>query len=57
MLRFLIKTLGDRSTDDFSLTLAFNPNDNLSAKLRFHTWKDDDGPDAATALGLSQWLH
>ena len=44
------QTLGDRSTDDFSLTLAFNPNDNLSAKLRFHTWKDDDGPDAATAL-------
>ena len=42
--------LGDRSTDDFALTLAFNPNDNLSAKLRFHTWKDDDGPDAATAL-------
>ena len=44
------QTLGDRSTEDFSLTLAFNPTDNLSAKLRYHTWKDDDGPDAATAL-------
>ena len=42
--------LGARSTDDFSLTLAFNPSDNLSAKLRYHTWKDNDGPDAATAL-------
>lgn len=42
--------LGARSTDDFSLTLAFNPTDNLSAKLRYHTWKDNDGPDAATAL-------
>jgi iron complex outermembrane receptor protein len=42
--------LGARSTDDFALTLVFNPTDNLSAKLRYHTWKDSDGPDAATAL-------
>ena len=42
--------LGARSTDDFALTLAFNPNDNLSMKLRYHSWEDDDGPDAATAL-------
>jgi iron complex outermembrane receptor protein len=44
------QSLGDRSTEDYSMTLTFNPTDNLSAKFRYHTWEDDDGPDAATAL-------
>jgi len=42
--------LGARSTDDFALTISFNPNDNLSVKVRYHSWEDNDGPDAATAL-------
>ena len=42
--------LGARSTDDYSLTLVFNPTENLSAKFRYHSWKDNDGADAATAL-------
>ena len=42
--------LGARSTDDYSLTLVFNPTENLSAKFRYHSWKDNDGADAAAAL-------
>lgn len=40
--------LGARSTDDYSLTLYFNPTDNFDMKFRYHEWEDSDGPDAAT---------
>lgn len=40
--------LGARSTDDYSLTLFFQPSDSFDMKVRYHEWEDSDGPDAAT---------
>ena len=40
--------LGERSTDDYSLTLFFQPSDFFDMKIRYHEWEDSDGPDAAT---------
>mgnify|MGYP000846259592 FL=1 len=41
--------LGAQSTDDMALTLVFEPSSRLKVKVRYHTWEDSDGPDAATA--------
>lgn len=45
-------TLGARKTTSFAGTLHFHPNDQFSAKLRIHNWRDDDGPGASFAYGL-----
>ena len=49
--------LGAQSTDDTSLTLVFNPSDKFKVKLRYHTWEDSDGPDAATAYDYRSGTH
>ena len=46
-------TLGERSTTSFAGTLYFEPNDRFNAKVRFHTWEDDDGPGAAFGYGVN----
>ena len=33
-------------------TLYATPTDNFSAKLRFHAWRDNDGPSAAFGYGI-----
>ncbi len=45
--------LGARKTDSIAATLYFEPNDSFNAKLRFHTWEDDDGPGAAFGYGVN----
>ena len=46
-------TLGERSTTSFAGTLYFEPSDRFNAKIRFHTWEDDDGPGAAFGYGVN----
>jgi iron complex outermembrane receptor protein len=48
------ETLGDRRTTSFAGTLYFHPNDQFSAKLRIHSWRDIDGPSAAFGYGTGQ---
>jgi iron complex outermembrane receptor protein len=38
--------LGQRETRDASLTVAANPGEQFSAKLRLHYWEDEDGAPA-----------
>jgi len=45
--------LGERSTVSFAGTLYFEPSDNFNAKLRYHTWEDEDGPGAAFGYGVN----
>lgn len=45
--------LGERSTVSISGTLYFEPSDNFNAKLRYHTWEDEDGPGAAFGYGVN----
>lgn len=45
--------LGARKTDSVVATLYFEPGDKFNAKLRFHTWEDDDGPGAAFGYGIN----
>ncbi|MDG2229106.1 MAG: TonB-dependent receptor [Gammaproteobacteria bacterium] len=45
--------LGARQTVSFAGTLYFEPSDNFNAKLRYHTWEDDDGPGAAFGYGVN----
>ena len=45
--------LGARKTDSIAATLYFEPSDSFNAKLRFHTWEDDDGPGAAFGYGVN----
>lgn len=45
-------TLGERETTSFSGTLYWAPSSSFDAKLRYHTFEDDDGPGAAFAYGL-----
>ena len=47
-------TLGDRRTTSFAGTLYFQPNEQFSAKLRMHTFRDIDGPSAAFGYGFGQ---
>ncbi len=42
--------LGEESTRDIALSLFATPTDNFSAKLRFHLWKNQDGPSVGVAL-------
>jgi iron complex outermembrane receptor protein len=44
--------LGARKTFSIAGTLFFTPNDRFSAKLRVHSWRDDDGPSAAFGYGI-----
>lgn len=44
--------LGSRKTSSFVGTLLATPTENFSAKLRFHAWRDDDGPSAAFGYGI-----
>lgn len=44
------KRLGAESTRDIALTFFATPNDNFSAKLRLHFWKDEDGPSVGVAI-------
>jgi iron complex outermembrane receptor protein len=48
------QTLGDRRTTSLAATLDFHPTDQFSARLRFHTWRDIDGPSAAFGYGTGQ---
>ena len=45
--------LGERSTVSFAGTLYFEPSDSFNAKLRYHTWEDEDGPGAAFGYGVN----
>ena len=45
-------TLGEQKTNSYSGTLFYTPNDRLNVKLRFHNFRDEDGPGAAFAYGL-----
>ena len=45
--------LGARQTVSFAGTLYFEPSDSFNAKLRYHTWEDDDGPGAAFGYGVN----
>ena len=45
--------LGERSTTSFAGTLYFEPSEKFNAKLRFHTWEDEDGPGAAFGYGVN----
>ena len=49
--------LGAQSTDDMALTLVFEPSSRLKVKVRYHTWEDSDGPDAATAYDYRSGMH
>jgi iron complex outermembrane recepter protein len=49
--------LGAQSTDDMALTVVFEPSDRVKVKLRYHTWDDSDGPDAATAYDRESGRH
>jgi iron complex outermembrane receptor protein len=44
--------LGAEATTDASLTLFATPTDRLTAKLRLHAWRDDDGP--SVGIGISR---
>lgn len=44
--------LGARKTFSVAGTLYAAPTDSFSAKLRFHAWRDDDGPSAAFGYGI-----
>jgi|TARA_B100001964_G_C14244308_1_gene606609 iron complex outermembrane receptor protein len=46
-------TLGARETVSIAGTLYFEPSDRFNAKLRFHTWEDNDGPGAAFGYGVN----
>ena len=49
--------LGERRTWNLAATLYATPSDQFSAKLRVHTWRDDDGPGAAFAYGETNGEH
>ena len=49
--------LGERKTWNLAATLYATPSDQFSAKLRVHTWRDDDGPGAAFAYGETNGEH
>ena len=49
--------LGAQSTDDMALTVVFNPSDRIKIKARYHTWEDDDGPDASTGYDYRSGHH
>ena len=49
--------LGAQSTDDFALTLVFEPSDRIKIKARYHEWEDSDGPDAGTAYDYRSGRH
>ena len=49
--------LGERKTWNLAATLYATPSDQSSAKLRVHTWRDDDGPGAAFAYGETNGEH
>ena len=51
------QTLGAQSTDDMALTVVFNPSDRIKIKARYHTWEDDDGPDASTGYDYRSGHH
>ena len=46
-------TLGERKTISIAGTLYFEPSDRFNAKLRFHSWEDEDGPGAAFGYGVN----
>jgi iron complex outermembrane receptor protein len=45
-------TLGAQETTSIAGSLYFTPSDNFSAKFRYHTWEDKDGPGAAIGYGI-----
>jgi len=47
-------TLGAESTKDVSLSLFAQPSDNLSVKLRLHSWVDDDGPSVGVFVARTE---
>jgi len=49
--------LGAQSTDDFALTVVFEPSDRIKVKARYHSWEDSDGPDAGTAYDYRSGRH
>jgi len=49
--------LGAQSTDDFALTVVFEPSDRIKIKARYHSWEDSDGPDAGTAYDYRSGQH
>ena len=49
--------LGERKTWNLAATLYATPSEQFSAKLRVHTWRDDDGPGAAFAYGEGNGEH
>ena len=44
--------LGARKTFSVAGSLYATPTENFSAKLRFHAWRDNDGPSAAFGYGI-----
>ena len=47
-------TLGAESTTDVSLSLFAQPSDNLSIKVRLHSWVDDDGPSVGVFVNRNE---
>jgi len=47
-------TLGEESTTDVSLSLFAQPSDNLSIKVRLHSWVDDDGPSVGVFVARTE---
>lgn len=47
-------TLGAESTNDVSLSLFAQPSDNLSIKVRLHSWVDDDGPSVGVFVNRNE---